>query len=112
MRKECKEYPAEWGVGEEAGQALQKSDPLLIWLANRSDHHCRHLSNPTWQARVSTGTMHGTWMVLLVLVLATSGELGEHGGAWGWQGLCFLGLSSERVPNGVGGLEGKKAELD
>lgn len=55
VRKECKECPAEWGVGEEAGQALQKSDPLLIWFANRSDHHYRHSSNPTWQASVSTG---------------------------------------------------------
>ncbi|KAL1767503.1 ly6/PLAUR domain-containing protein 2 [Sigmodon hispidus] len=30
---------------------------------------------PTWQARASTGTMQGTRMVLLTLVLATCGEL-------------------------------------
>lgn len=44
--------------------------------------------------------MQGTWMVLLALTLGTFGELGEHGGAWEWQGWRSPGLSSERVAHG------------
>lgn len=39
-------------------------------------------------------------MVLLVLILGTFGELGEHGGAWERQVLRSSELSSERVPHG------------
>lgn len=80
VQKEPEECLEEWGVGKEAGQALQKSDPLLICSANRSDHHCRHSSIPTGWPRVNTGTMQGAWLVLSVLVLGPFGELGEHGG--------------------------------
>lgn len=75
VKKEC---PAEWGVGEEAGQALQKSDPLLIWFPNRSDHHCRHLSKPTWQAGVSTGH----WDYAGDLDGAVGTGIGHLRGAW------------------------------
>lgn len=48
-------------------------------------------------------------MVLLALVLATCGELGEHRGVWGQQGWCFLGLASESTWGGDS--ERKKAKL-
>lgn len=53
--------------------------------------------------------MQGTWMALLLLILGTFGELGEHEEAWEWQGLGSPGLSSERSPHG-GISERKNAE--